>query len=112
MLLNHVRTLEEIASKANNMSIKVSNAVLKTKLDEISMGLKRYSMIGNDLNNGIDMVQIDLKKCVNKTILDLNNIEKKYKKDKEISKSLKWWQKELLKFINRNVKKWKEMGIK
>jgi hypothetical protein len=112
MLLNHVRTLEEIASKANNMSIKVSNAVLKTKLEEISTDLHRYSSLGNDLNNGINMVQIDLKKCVNRIILELNKLEKKHKKDKETIVSLKWWQKELSKFINRNVKKWKEMGIK
>jgi hypothetical protein len=112
MLLNHVRTLEEIASKANNMSMKIGNAGIKMKLEEISIDLHRYAMLGNDLNNGINMVQIDLKKCVNRIIDDLNKMEKKHKKDKEISISLKWWQKELSKFINRNVKKWKELGIK
>jgi hypothetical protein len=112
MLLNHVRTLEEIASKANNLSMKVGNASLKMKLEEISMDLRRYSLLGNDINNGINVVQIDLKKCVNKLILDLKKMENKKNIDKDIKISLKWWQKELSKFINRNVKKWKELGIK
>jgi hypothetical protein len=111
MLISHARMLEEVAEKANRLSDKVEkNGKLKSLLIQIEDRLKRYAQIVKDLNDGIGLVSVNLKKSVEDIIGDLRVAEKK--SNGKIKVSLHWWTKELNKFVVRNKKKWIQMGIK